>query len=321
MNRPKKIVDIVDVMTARFSRSMTVKIRTGWNDNDPTAHKIVPMLQYYNAFGNTSIAGNGNANGNSGGAGHAAAEAVKPSNAFTTSLDPTDTQNSKLREAGRQPLSCVFIHGRSRQQRYRSLANWEYVAQCARSQNPEFPLLPVIGNGDILTWQDWHSHRHLLRQAFDGDVEHLGLTSCAMIGRGALVKPWLPREIHSSQTYDISAAERMDMLKTFVNYGYEHWGSDTQGIENTRRFLLEWLSYLHRYVPAGVLEHGHSQRMIDMPPLYVGRCDTETLLSSSNSRDWIKISELLIGPVGPNFKFQEKHKSSAYAPVATQPQG
>ena len=150
MNRPKKIVDIVDVMTARFSRSMTVKIRTGWNDNDPTAHKIVPMLQYYNAFGNSRLASGGFVS-----AGNAAAEAIKPTNSFTTSLDPTDTLNGQFREMGKQPLSCVFIHGRSRQQRYRSLANWEYVAQCAKSQNPDYPLLPVIGNGDILTWQDW----------------------------------------------------------------------------------------------------------------------------------------------------------------------
>ena len=142
----------------------------------------------------------------------------------------------------------------------------------------------------------------------------MGLTSCAMIGRGALIKPWLPKEIHSKQTFDISASERMEMLKNFVRYGFEHWGTDNQGIENTRRFLLEFLSYLHRYVPAGLLEHGYSQRMIDRPPTYVGRCDTETLLSSPLAADWIKISELLIGPVPAGFSFAEKHKSSAYNP-------
>ena len=70
MNRPKRIVDIVDAMTSRFSRSMTVKIRTGWNDNEPTAHRIVPMLQYYNAVGH--------AKNSAASAGHEAMNAVRP---------------------------------------------------------------------------------------------------------------------------------------------------------------------------------------------------------------------------------------------------
>lgn len=58
------------------------------------------------------------------------------------------------------------------------------------------------------------------------------------------------------------------------NYGLEHWGSDDQGKETTRRFLLEWLSFLHRYVPVGLVDS--TQKMNQRPPHYFGRCGNLT---------------------------------------------
>lgn len=206
-------------------------------------------------------------------------------------------------------LAAVMIHGRSRMQRYSRAADWEYVLQAARSQDPTLPPIPVIGNGDILTWEDWHSHREKIRDNVDENPENLGLCSCAMLGRGALVKPWLPLEIKESRHYDISASERLDVLKKFCNYGFEHWGSDTQGVNTTRRFLLEWLSFMHRYAPVGVIEG--TQKMQDRPPVFVPRSDLEALLSSPAPEDWVKISTMLLGPVPENFRFEPKHKSGS----------
>jgi tRNA-dihydrouridine synthase 3 len=101
--------------------------------------------------------------------------------------------------------------------------------------------------------------------------------------------------------------------KTVSNYGLEHWGSDQQGVNNTRKFLLEWLSFLHRYVPVGLLESGRSQTMNQRPPHYFGRCDLETMMASSSSADWVRISELLLGPTPDGFIFAPKHKSNAYS--------
>eukprot|EP00937_MAST-01D_sp_MAST-1D-sp2_P005025 g5025.t1 len=133
----------------------------------------------------------------------------------------------------------------------------------------------------------------------------------AMIGRGALIKPWLCTEIKERRDWDISSSERFDMLRDFVRFGLEHWGSDAHGVGVTRRYLLEWLSFLCRYVPAGLLER-LPQRMNQKPPAYAGRDELETLMASSRCADWVRISEMLLGPVEEGFRFEPKHKSSSY---------
>lgn len=116
-------------------------------------------------------------------------------------------------------------------------ANWDYVYWTSKSST-----IPFIGNGDIYSFTEYY--------------KHLENSNCStlMIARGALVKPWIFTEIEERRHWDISAQERFGMLHTFVDYGLEHWGSDIKGVNNTRRFLLEWLSFLHRYIPVGVLE-------------------------------------------------------------------
>jgi tRNA-dihydrouridine synthase 3 len=200
-------------------------------------------------------------------------------------------------------VGAIMIHGRSRLQRYSKEANWTYVSQVARSQASSLPTIPVIGNGDILSFTD-----------YEEKVEQSeGVVPCAMLGRGALIKPWLSTEIKERRHWDISATERLDMLRDFVRFGLQHWGSDQQGVNNCRRFLLEWLSFLHRYVPVGLLEQCQPQRMNQRPPKFLcGRSDLETLFMSDHCSDWIKISEMLLGPVPEDFRFEPKHKANSY---------
>ncbi|CAM6111826.1 unnamed protein product [Calypogeia fissa] len=195
-------------------------------------------------------------------------------------------------------VSAVTIHGRTRQQRYSKQADWAYVQQCVAATKGE---LQVIGNGDVFAYTDWTEH-----------LENSGskLSTC-MIARGALIKPWLFREIKERRHWDISSGERLDILRQYVHCGLAHWGSDSKGVETTRHFLLEWLSYMHQYIPVGLLEVV-PQRLNWRPPSYFGRNDLETMMASESAADWVRITELLLGPTPANFSFNPKHKSNAY---------
>jgi tRNA-dihydrouridine synthase 3 len=46
------------------------------------------------------------------------------------------------------------LHGRSREQRYTKSADWSYIDECAQLADP----IPLYGNGDILSYDDYKSH-------------------------------------------------------------------------------------------------------------------------------------------------------------------
>ncbi|XP_064083740.1 tRNA-dihydrouridine(47) synthase [NAD(P)(+)]-like [Macrobrachium nipponense] len=206
----------------------------------------------------------------------------------------TRVAHNFIEKAKTWDVSLVTLHGRSREQRYLKLADWDYINECAGLADP----MPLFGNGDVLSYEDYYHH-----------IDNSSVSGI-MIGRGALIKPWIFKEIKEKKHWDISSSERFDLLKKYVNYGMEHWGSDTEGIEKTRRFLLEWLSFLHRYIPVGILDQ--TQKINQRPPLFKGRDYLETLFASRSVNDWVKISEMLLGPTPPDFIFLPKHKANAY---------
>uniref|UniRef100_A0A7S3Q1V7 tRNA-dihydrouridine(47) synthase [NAD(P)(+)] n=1 Tax=Chaetoceros debilis TaxID=122233 RepID=A0A7S3Q1V7_9STRA len=252
MLRENAIRESVLGMAKNLGCPITIKIRTGWDQKKPFAHKLVPKIQQW----------------------------------------------------GLGSVGAIMMHGRSRLQRYSNLADWDYISMASQEQSSEIETIPLIGNGDIFSYADYE----------EKVLKHEGLSPTAMIGRGALIKPWLPTEIKEKRHWDISASERLDILKDFVRFGLEHWGSDTYGVNNTRRFLLEWMSFLCRYVPVGLLEaQSVPQQMHQRPPRHMcGRSDLETMMMSMNSADWVKISEMLLGPVREGFKFEPKHKAKGY---------
>ncbi|PFH61265.1 hypothetical protein XA68_17838 [Ophiocordyceps unilateralis] len=223
---------------------------------------------------------------------------------------------------GAPGCAAVTLHGRSREQRYTKRADWAYIAECAalvgsyNSQRdaltdtaaaPDESSLPndkngrmyFIGNGDCFSHVDYFDHVEKAR------------VDTVMIGRGALIKPWIFEEIEKRQYLDKSSSQRLAYIERFVRFGLDAWGSDELGIGFTRRFLLEWLSFAHRYLPIGLLEH-LPPSLNDRPPAYRGRDELETLMASANYKDWIKISNMFLGPVQSGFQFQPKHRSNAY---------
>lgn len=208
--------------------------------------------------------------------------------------------NSVIRPFTSKYIGAVTIHGRSRQQRYTKLADWHYINECGRFIDDDIPL---IGSGDCISWQDYYHN-----------FEEYKRISGVMIARGALLSPWLFTEIKERRTWDISSRERLDIIKDYVGFALDHWGSDSTGVENSRRYLLEWLSFACRYIPVGLLEV-LPQKINERPPMYKGRDELETLLSSPSVSDWVKISEMFLGKVPEDFKFLPKHKSNAYESI------
>jgi tRNA-dihydrouridine synthase 3 len=221
---------------------------------------------------------------------------------------------------GPSGVAAITLHGRSRQQRYTRLADWEYISdiaalikrinteQAAQADTakevddrykPNGGKVFFLGNGDCYSHIDYQEH--IAKDNVDS----------VMIARGALVKPWLFEEISSGQYLDKSATERLAYIEKFVRFGLEAWGADEMGVGTTRRFLLEWLSFSCRYIPIGILEH-LPPKLNERPPAFKGRNEMEDLLSSDNYRDWIKISEIFLGPAHKDFRFQPKHKSNSY---------
>ncbi|RKP29416.1 Dus-domain-containing protein [Metschnikowia bicuspidata] len=209
-------------------------------------------------------------------------------------------------------VAAITLHGRSRQQRYTREADWEYIAEVGKvvqdwnikqeenKDRQDAPPTWFVGNGDCFTHEQWH-------RAVNTD----GIDS-VMVARGALIKPWIFEEIEAQQNLDKSASERLEHMRQFANFAVEHWGSDEYGIEIARRFMCEFISFTHRYIPVGLLER-LPPKINERPARWRGRNDLETLLGSPDYKDWIKITEMFLGPASPNFQFTPKHKSNLYS--------
>lgn len=117
--------------------------------------------------------------------------------------------------------SLVAIHGRTRYQKYRGVADWDAIAELKQSVS-----IPVIGNGDVKTAVD-----------IDRMKTHTGCDA-VMIGRAAVGNPWIFRRKPREEILfaDITAAIRLHLQEMLAYYG------DPAGLKLFHRHLKKYLS-------------------------------------------------------------------------------
>ena len=131
-----------------------------------------------------------------------------------------------LQDAGIQALS---IHGRTRNQMYKGLANWKPITEV--KNNPRMHI-PIFGNGDVDSPERAQSMR-----------DEYGLDG-AMIGRAAIGYPWIFREIkHFFETGHHLAPptieERVAVAKRHLSMAMD-WKGERLGLLETRRHYTNY---------------------------------------------------------------------------------
>jgi nifR3 family TIM-barrel protein len=98
----------------------------------------------------------------------------------------------------------IALHGRTKEQGYRGLANWDLVKQIKETVS-----VPVSGSGDVTT----------IEQAFARFRE----TGCdgVLIGRGAMANPWIFRQIedvmHGREVFEPTLGDKRAILHEYFD--------------------------------------------------------------------------------------------------------
>lgn len=132
----------------------------------------------------------------------------------------------RLQDVGIQALT---IHGRTRSQMYKGVADWSLIKEIKR--NPRIKI-PIFGNGDIDSPEKAANWR--LEYEVDG----------IMIGRAAIGYPWIFREIkHYFETGEHLAGptlqERIDICNIHLKKSIE-WKGPKTGIFEMRRHYANY---------------------------------------------------------------------------------
>ncbi|CAB9528561.1 synthase [Seminavis robusta] len=149
-----------------------------------------------------------------------------------------------VREAG---ASALTIHGRTAIQGYHKAADWSLIQQIVEEnqQYDDDKAMCIVGNGDIFT--HWEAHRR---------IEETGVDA-VMVGRGALIKPWIFQEFQQRKSWEPDLEERIAIYRRLTCYMKDHFGDDELGRKKSWNFLPWHLDFLARYTGFPDAEYAH----------------------------------------------------------------
>ncbi len=68
-----------------------------------------------------------------------------------------------------------------------------------------------------------------------------------MVGRGALIKPWIFQEVKEGRELNLDASDRLGIYRQLVSHMKEHFGDDAKGRRKAFYFLPWHFDFFCRY--------------------------------------------------------------------------